>query len=110
MRTEATRLPRGNKGWDLVVPESRRNGAEETEMAQEIYRDDLAATNHDPYIEPRTTASYIREPSRPVGLSPFILAVAIAAAIALASVALVGMPKQLANAPTTSEQSVPASR
>ena len=78
-------------------------------MAQDIYRDDLAS-NRDPYIEePRSAASYIREPSRSVWASPFILAVAIAAAIALASVALVGMPKQynkMANAPATTEQPV----
>jgi xanthine dehydrogenase molybdopterin-binding subunit B len=79
-------------------------------MAQDIYRDDLAVKERDPYIgEPRSAASYIRDPSSRVGMSPFILAVAIAAAIALASVALVGMPKQsskLANAPATTEQPV----
>ena len=82
-------------------------------MAQDIYRDDLASKNRDPYMEePRSTASYIREPSRGEGVSPFILAVAIAAVIALVAVTFVGVePGNILNAPATTEQPVaPASR
>ena len=53
-------------------------------MERDVYRDDLVS-NREPHMEePRSTASYIRETSRPVGESPFLLAVAIAAAPARA--------------------------
>jgi hypothetical protein len=83
-------------------------------MERDVYRE-LASKDRDPYLEePRSTASYIREPSRPVWRSPFILAVAIAAAITLAAIVVVGGPKQadkIVNAPATTQQPVvPASR
>ena len=83
-------------------------------MERDVYRDDQASKDRDPNLEePRSTAAYIREPSRPLRVSPFILAVAIAAAIALVSVALVGVPKRvdnIVNAPASIEQPVPAIR
>jgi len=75
-------------------------------MEKDVYRDDLADTD-DHLEEPRSTAAYIREP-RPV-ISPFILAVAIAAAIALVAIFVAGSPKQaekVVKAPATTEQPV----
>jgi xanthine dehydrogenase molybdopterin-binding subunit B len=74
-------------------------------MERDVYRDDLVS-NREPHMEePRSTASYIREHSRPVGESPFLLAVAIAAAIAVVAVAFVSMqPDKIRKAPATTEQ------